>query len=248
MNKCKPVPLIFHRSRCDQQLTPCNTLCPLSSTAATQPHSHKPDLTSAHNSEAESVEGVHLLLVLAQQYRPQGMNEGRAEVRAINTLKYCALLLDHETLCHQRQKACGSLHSFKHDSDECAFCSFLNLSHTALSTHPLTPFKSQVSQIIPYSQPTWHTASQDALHTAFLWHLPLQHLAYISAAYAAAAHPCTPAFLTELLHAAVAKLRLFVSRQQQQAAAAAQQKGQRGMGVRGGLGVGRSGGKVGLCV
>jgi len=75
--------------------------------------------------------------------------------------------------------------------------------HVYSTTHPcILPSQTmQVSQVLRYSEPLWHAASHQAVHSGFLWHLPLQHLAYIAAAYAAASHPCSPSFLADLLRA-----------------------------------------------
>ncbi|KAF5829204.1 hypothetical protein DUNSADRAFT_16408 [Dunaliella salina] len=122
-----------------------------------------------------SPEGVHLLLFLAQRYRPASMNEGRA----------------------------------------------------------------QVSHIVPYSAPAWEAATQAALHTGFLWHLPIQHLAYIAAALAATSHPCSRTFVAELLAAATARLTAIVAWQQLQQQGDRREQGRRA----GGLGAGAGGGK-----
>lgn len=121
-------------------------------------------------------------------------------------------------------------------------CSTLQTVSGSLSPCSWT---GQVSRVIPYSEPTWQSASEQALGSAFLWHLPLQHVAYIAAAYAAASHACSPAFLADLLHAALVRLRVLLSKQREEER---QQRGQgagragamQRLGVRGG-----AGGKVG---
>eukprot|EP00983_Pelagomonas_calceolata_P088500 1157213-Pelagomonas_calceolata.AAC.9 len=97
----------------------------------------------------------------------------------------------------------------------------------------------QVSHILPYSAPAWEAATQAALRTGFLWHLPIQHLAYITAALAAASHPCSHAFVAELLGVTNARLSALVSWQQLQQQGDRREQGRRA----GGLGAGAGGGK-----